>query len=689
MRRWLVPLVMLFAPLVLLACGDGDGTPAPTTTAPTTTTTTAPTTTTTTTTTTTMAPISIDPAEVVAGCEPLLADCLLPFPSNHLTVADPDTPTGRLVAFAASALPINNEGTWIDPTPWNHNDGFSPGSAMAVRFPDLDVDASGLAPITDIAHSLDPESATVVIDADTGERWPHWTELDANAGDEVPILYLRPARNFPEGHRIVVGIRGLVDESGDTIAPTDAFRAYRDRLDTGNPGLEGRRGSMDEVFDVLGEAGVDRADLVVAWDFTVISTRNLTGPLLSMRDDAFAELGDAAPTFEVASVEDLDDDQLMRKVTGTYTVPGFLTGDGSTGESLLFDEDGAPARGIDLTAPFTCGIPVSASGGEPGAPLIYGHGLLGTANQATSSGPRAIAADFSRVVCGTDLIGMADEDTVNAVAVIQDFSRFHTLGDRLLQGQLNTLFLGRLMIHPDGLATDPAFQDADGQPLIRAGADHGLAYYGISQGGIMGAASTAVSTDWDLAMLGVPAINYSTLLHRSIDFDPFFLGLQVSYPSTYDQGMGILLLQMLWDRGEGNGYANHFGDDPLPGVNQKRVLLHLAVGDHQVANIATEVMARTMGAAVQWPAVADGRSDDIEPYWGLERWTDDEYEGSALVVWDSGISLPPTTNLPPREGDDPHDDPRTEPASVEQRGTFLATGTVVRTCDGPCTAEQR
>ena len=56
MRRWLVPLVMLFAPLVLLACGDGDETPAPTTT--TATTTTAPTTTSapTTTTTTTTAP---------------------------------------------------------------------------------------------------------------------------------------------------------------------------------------------------------------------------------------------------------------------------------------------------------------------------------------------------------------------------------------------------------------------------------------------------------------------------------------------------------------------------------------------------------------------------------------------------------------------------------------------------------
>jgi hypothetical protein len=636
-----------------------------------------------------MASISIDPAQVVDGCDPLLPDCLLPFPSNHLTVVDPDTPTGRRVALVAEALPANIEGVHIDPTAWHRSDGFSPGSAMAVRFPDLDVEASGLTPITDIARSLDPDSPTVIIDADTGERWPHWAELDANAGDEVPLLYLRPARNFPDGHRIVVGLRGLVDAAGEPIAPTDVFRAYRDHLDTGDPDLEARRDSMDEVFEVLETAGVDRSDLVVAWDFTVASTENLTGPLLAMRDTAFAELGDAAPTFEVATVEELDGEQLARKVTGTYTVPGFLTGDGSTGEALLYDEDGLPARGIDLTARFVCGIPVSVSGEEPGAPLIYGHGLLGTANQTTSSGPRAVAADFGRVVCGTDLIGMADEDTINAVAAIQNFGIFHTLADRLLQGHLNTLFLGRLMIHPDGLAADPAFQDPDGRPLLRTGEGHGLAYYGISQGGIMGGASTAVSTDWDLAMLGVPAINYSTLLHRSVDFDPFFLGLRVSYPSTYDQGMGLLLIQMLWDRGEGNGYANHLGDDPLPGTNEKRVLLHLAIGDHQVANIATEVMARTVGAVVQWPAVVDGRSADEDPYWGLERWTGDRHEGSALVVWDSGIAWPPTANLPQREGDDPHGDPRTEPASVEQRGTFLGTGVVVRTCDGPCTAEQR
>ena len=135
---------------------------------------------------------------------------------------------------------------------------------------------------------------------------------------------------------------------------------------------------------------------LVAWDFTVISTENLAGPLLAMRDIAFVELGDAAPSFEVTSVEELDGDQLARKVTGTYTVPGFLTGDGSTGEGILFDEDGLHG-GLDITARFVCGIPVSVGGEEPGAPLIYGHGLPGTANQAPPSGPPAVAAHLGRV----------------------------------------------------------------------------------------------------------------------------------------------------------------------------------------------------------------------------------------------------------------------------------------------------
>ena len=48
-----------------------------------------------------------------------------------------------------------------------------------------------------------------------------------------------------------------------------------------------------------------------------------------------------------------------------------------------------------------------------------------------------------------------------------------------------------------------------------------LFYDGNSQGGIMGGALAAVAPDFDRAALGVPAMRYSILLPRSVDYDPF------------------------------------------------------------------------------------------------------------------------------------------------------------------------
>ena len=55
----------------------------------------------------------------------------------------------------------------------------------------------------------------------------------------------------------------------------------------------------------------------------------------------------------------------------------------------------------------------------------------------------------------------------------------------------------------------------------------------------------------------------------------------------------------MWDRGEPNGYANHMTDDPLPGTPPHKVLIEMAYGDHQVANVQTEVEARTIGAPLR------------------------------------------------------------------------------------------
>jgi hypothetical protein len=64
------------------------------------------------------------------------------------------------------------------------------------------------------------------------------------------------------------------------------------------------------------------------------------------------------------------------------------------------------------------------------------------------------------------------------------------------------------------------------------------------------------------------------------------------------------------------------------------------------------------------------------------------FDGSALVIWDSGEPTPPIENVPPRMGNDPHGDPRSDPAARVQKSEFLKTdGAVVDVCSGmPCVA---
>lgn len=619
------------------------------------------------------------------GCEAVGNECLLPFPSDALTVADDTSDTGRRVAFTSAAMPVNADGTSVAVDRFNRNDGFSPGSAALVLLPGIDVEASNLPPVTDIARSLSADSGSIIIDATTGEVWPHWAELDANStDDERRGLFLRPAKNFTEGHRIVVALRSAVDTAGTPIEPTEVFGAYRDRLETDSDEVEARRPAMEQIFSDLAAAGVERDELTIAWDFTVISTESLTGPLIHMRDDAFEQLGDAAPAFTIESVVD---EETRTVIEGTYEVPLYLEADGATGTGLnLVDDPDLPTVNGTFSARFRCQITDATSGAEPGAGLVYGHGLLGSERQATSAGPTLLAENHNYVVCGTALIGMAEDDVPNAVASLTDPSNFSTLPDRLLQGHLNTLFLGRLMKHPEGLVSDPAFRSEADEPLIDTDE---LSYYGISQGGIMGPVSTAISFDWDRGVFGVPGVNYSTLLNRSVDFDTFQLVLDPAFPDKLDQASVLLLIQMLWDRGEGNGYVNHYVE-PLPGLDQKYALIQGALGDFQVANVAMDVMARSMGASVGG-APDEVRSTDVEPFWGIERIESYPFDGSATMLFDSGTPLPPITNTPPREGVDPHEDVRRAAAAYDQIAAFLSSdGMVIDTCDGgPCIIEPR
>ncbi|MFI7426607.1 hypothetical protein ACIBPB_06430 [Micromonospora sp. NPDC049836] len=649
------------------------------------------------------APPTAPPRPAAHGaCDPIdPTACLLPFPNDYFTVPDPSSPTGRRVRLAATSMPTTVGGVPIDPTEWNRQDGFSPGTPILVHVPGLDATASGIAPVTDIGRSLAPDAPVVLLDTATGRRTPYWAELDAHAAGQPDrqVLIIRPAVALTEGARYVVGLRGLRDHQGRLIPAPAAFRAYV-KGGGAHPG-DPRTPQLKRILADLSAAHVTRHDLYLAWDFTVASRQGLTGRMLAIRDGAFAALGAKAPSFTVGQVVNYSPEQdprIARQVSGTVAVPSYLTGTGGPGSRLHYGPAGGDGKagtpdarptpsGATLQADFVCNIPRSASAATPAHLSLYGHGLLGRPTEINAGNVKEMSASHNFTFCATSWIGMANADVPYVAGAFSDLSAFPAVADRLQQSFLNFLSLGRAMIHPAGFGADPAFTDAAGRPLIDGSG--GLHYDGNSQGGINGGALTAVAQDWTRSVLGVPAMNYSTLLQRSLDFAPFQSIMDQSYPDRADQQLIFALLQMLWDRAEANGYAQHMTDRPLPGTPAHQVLMHVAFGDHQVSPAAAEVEARTIGARLHTPALADGWSRDVTPYWGIAPIRGYPYTGSAIVIWNSGrATAPPPTNLPPagpEYGEDPHEFPRAQSAAQQQKATFLLTGAVVDVCAGaPC-----
>jgi hypothetical protein len=683
------------------------------------------------------------------------AVCLFPFPNDHYTVADPTTDTGRRLDLSLLSMPANREGKPITPGPYNRNDGFSPGSLIVTKVPGLETqaafDATGAVPITDMAKAFEPDQPVVVVNAETRERHLIWAEIDSNpAAPEDVTLLIRPGVNFDEGTRYIVALRNLKGENGQTLAAPEGFRLYRDRVLTTNEDVEARRGHFESLFGTLAEAGIDRDSLYRAWDFTVASERNLSERVLAIRDDAFARLGDTnladlkvagdAPEFTIEEVVPNPEDQLALRVSGTYTVPCYLNVpncvSGGTFTYPAGSRHGPPVlpQGSTTEARFQCNIPKSAT--TPGAsrPSLYGHGLLGSRGEVNQGQLRDFGLEHNFIFCATDWIGMSCADlpdtdaSADAIAaflekaqrgqvpncdygtvlgILNDMSNFPQLADRVQQGLVNFLYLGRLMIHPDGFSSDANFQ-VGGQSLIDT---RRLFYDGNSQGGIIGGALAAVGVDHDRAVLGVPGMNYSTLLSRSVDWGtgqppngldlPEYSWLMyTAYPNELERQLIFSLIQTLWDRAEANGYAHHMTSDPLANTPPHEVMLHVGLGDHQVAQVSAEVEARTIGAYARTPYVDAGRDSDVEPHYAIPAFPSFPFTGSALVLWDIGpkrteegetvgTDVPPTTNQPPTDaGEDPHEFPRRSPEGRLQKAAFLSIdGQVIEVCgSNPCYA---
>jgi len=669
------------------------------------------------------------------------SECLLPWPSSRFQQeVGSETVTGLRHNFPASGFAVVI-GDPLDPAITNIYDGFSPAAQILMSFPQgvdlaasnapvlLEPDCCGQSsatPLVDVrtqnGRSVEADSPTVLIDAETGERILHWVELDARAigNPERQILFMRPGRHLKPGHRYIVAVRGLVDPSGDLVEAEPAFHALRDFHPTSIDALAARRLHFEEIFFTLfNKAGVKRRDLQLAFDFTVRSKQQLTERMLIMRDDALAYIdgiaADDTSGFVLKNVFNFDNTfdcsvpgtRIWRHVKGTFKGPYYLTASMSSATEIPFlnvDENRMPIRNGTQPFNFDIAVPCEVFDGGLGYPLLMGHGLFGTGAsmvQGFTADNGLGGSDFPYIAGATDWRGLSAFDllflinkVIGTAALGNQLNNFHAFPNRLKQGQINALVLSHMMATGFFNRLDE-FQRIPGDPSsgVFSTTPVDNFYFGVSLGGIMGLFNAAFNPHIERYNIDVGATNFALLLQRSTQFGVFelvFGGIGLTEPMEFSLGQS--LLHELWVSAEPAPYARYITglvDEPLPGSGAKKILMTVAWLDKQVSNQAAEIAARTLGL----PSLNGSLQAGLQEMADVDDGVDNAYvvyDAGSFDVFDPAFDsvIPALANLIPSNKCDPHGTVRLSiPASQDQLAEFLQPGgKIFNFCDAACDA---
>ena len=194
---------------------------------------------------------------------------------------------------------------------------------------------------------------------------------------------------------------------------------------------------------------------------------------------------------------------MARRVQGTFTVPCYMTDpDGPGGDppcspgsrlNLGLQRRAAAERHLDgqlqLHDPLRgADDPCPADDLRPRAPRHRQRGERRRRRRRSATATGSWTAQPMRSGCPNSDLG-------NTIGILQNMSDFPELADRLQQGMIDGLYLGRLLIHPQGFVSDAgvpgrrhaARSTGANPPVIDTS---NLYYNGNSQGAIFGGALT-------------------------------------------------------------------------------------------------------------------------------------------------------------------------------------------------------
>lgn len=569
----------------------------------------------------------------------------IPFPDDLYLDERGHVDVGELPGEAASVAPELFDSMRLT---LRDLDGFGAVSPVFFTF-DGDLDPASL-PET-LSETMAEDASVFLVDVDPGSptafaRVP--VRLDWEAS--LRQLAIRPADGHPlaEGRRYAAVLtRRVRSIDGRPLVADPDFAAVRDAANRpSDPLLAQAHDQYAPVLASLASHGVRTADVVGLAVFRVqTTTRDLSDartriwerdPPVVTVDEVVSGVAalDARLGTPVPALSGLDlpggvqHDAIGWMIHGRYESPWLISDEEHVHGRFERDEDGRLRIGRTETVPFTLLLPRTADLAAVPV-LIFQHGVggdrsqvLGFANALAGAGYAILAVDApfhglrspvanpddrNRFTGAESPDGFGDRTGAGAVA---DFAgiddsagelvQFHPvyLRDSLRQGVVDLLSLTRLV--RETTAWD-AVRDADPGLASLAFAAAPLGFVGYSMGGMIGTMFTAVETEVGASVLAVTGGFITNFVVMSPPFNQAYvpllwplLGLEptaIDYEGFHPLYRGELaIVQTLLDRGDPINYG--------AAVRGRRVdtLLFMAKHDETLHNVATESLARAIGA---------------------------------------------------------------------------------------------
>lgn len=594
-----------------------------------------------------------------------------------------------------------------------------------------------------IQLSVTPYSATLLIDVVAKELVPHSAEIDYLDPDR-PLVMVFPAQPLKHNAQYALAVVNATNHQGQRLPPSPGLlqildanqteasattRANSNRkelfakvvlpaleaathkastlLGNGGPGWEGPFGSFLRSRDPMA--------LQLLFDFHTASKKSQLGNVRAVRDHTLKYVQDQGWSKEwdhhVHVVRQIDYhcknqfQPLARTIHGELDVPWYLTGYGPGYRSATLDPT-AVSTGVPNTigkAKFVIHIPCSLQraalgiGADVGkntttqdlrAIVEFGHGLFGDRAESGDWFLLEMANRNGYILMAMDWRGMSQYDLpVVMRTMLNDLSLFESVRDNLIQGYANKFVLQYFA--QNGMLNLPFMKFGDQKkPIPRsvelpttASGSAPTMFYGISQGGILGAGYVALSAPTGLitrAVLGVPGTPFSLILSRSLDFVGYDKALLMNFYNNRHVRIFLSLAQMCWDSVEASGVLGQpFDEGPLP-----RILMQAGLGDPMVPTLAAERLARAVGANILpdnprqplYGLAVHGAADEGQhgPESALtEMWYEKEYS-----------RLPKDDEMLSQKDNLVHICVRLEPIMQTQLETFFNSDRIIDPCAG-------